>query len=465
MGTSLPSTDWLFVMSDLHLCGGASEDRLFRKDHLFAKEVAHTDNLDGHVTLVLNGDVVDFLAVPDSPAFQSDEQQAAATLERILQGHPLVVQALRHFVQREHRHLVIAAGNHDPELAWPEAIATLHTLLEPPDAKGNLTIRTGGLGYVCMVGNKRVGCIHGDIADSTNRVDSDALRGLDQHTVTTTTVTPSAGSCLVVDFVRPLREPFPLIDVLKPEVGVAIMLALEMVPKEVGDAVTARSGLRVVLAAARDALRTPRLSYTKMAGPEGPPELLDDSALDQPGSLPGPRTMLRVTEALLDQPPEALVDTTEGLELLGPARWLAKRAAKDDPTADLEEPDIVWDWARNQQLESDILIAGHTHLRRHIRTRRLEYLNTGTWIPISILEPRDLDTSTFERTQRRLARAKNLEELLEVKLVKGPEEPTRYAVRFYPTVACVGPVNNQTKAWLYEASGTATARRWSNRLR
>jgi|GEM_PF-3323851 len=461
---ALDTTDWLFVMSDLHLCGGAAEDRLFRQDTLFAAEVAHLSHLDGHVTLVLNGDVVDFLAVPGSPAFESDQTKSARALERILAGHPEVVQALMGFLTNAHRHLVIVAGNHDPELAWPAATETLRRLLTPEDCKGQLTIRTCGLGYVCRVGDKRVGCIHGDVADSSNIVDSAALHKLGEPGVVSGSVSPSAGSRLVVDFVRPLRASFPLIDVLKPEFEVAFALAWEMVPKEAARVFTTFSGARVALATARDWLPLRRSNYSEVAGPNGPPELLGDASPSIPGTLPGPRTLLHVTEANLDLPPEAMVETSHELALLGPGRFAAHRAATRDPTADLNEADMVWQWAREQNLESDILIAGHTHFRRHIRHPDFEYLNTGTWIPLSILEPRDLHKQSFEETRRRLSCAQNLAELLEVQLVRGPEELSRRAVGLYPTVACVRVIDGQTRAWLYEPNGDHRARQWPERL-
>ncbi len=76
------------------------------------------------VELVINGDVVDFLAErvsersPDWSAFHYPEQRAMDRLDCIVKRSSLVFQALTGFLAKGNR-LVVLPGNHDIELNLP----------------------------------------------------------------------------------------------------------------------------------------------------------------------------------------------------------------------------------------------------------------------------------------------------------------------------------------------------------
>ncbi len=147
--TAGPPND-IYVVSDLHLGEGITEStgrysrlETFFYDDEFARFVARIGEAsqarDVAATLILNGDIFDFLAVvrvPDSetahalevPMSRSErkfglggtESQAAWKLGVILAGHPTFLRALaRHLLARPENRLVLIRGNHDAELFFP----------------------------------------------------------------------------------------------------------------------------------------------------------------------------------------------------------------------------------------------------------------------------------------------------------------------------------------------------------
>ncbi len=73
------------------------------------------------VELVINGDYLDFLNVPQQGDFEDaiTEEVSLAKLEAILAGHPKVMEALRRFASRPGKYITYVVGNHDPDLFFP----------------------------------------------------------------------------------------------------------------------------------------------------------------------------------------------------------------------------------------------------------------------------------------------------------------------------------------------------------
>ncbi len=95
----------------------------FRKDDKFVELLQyHTSGefADAQVELIINGDFFDMLQVKTNSNLPYGilENIAVYKIRKILKGHPLVMSALRHFVESGHR-LVIIWGNHDAALWWP----------------------------------------------------------------------------------------------------------------------------------------------------------------------------------------------------------------------------------------------------------------------------------------------------------------------------------------------------------
>ncbi|MCA1829199.1 MAG: metallophosphoesterase, partial [Myxococcales bacterium] len=139
----------LLAISDLHLgCDlrpGQNLDRPRPADHALASFLDwHADHRTERKPwrLILNGDIVDFVAitlVPDHADFEiSDEERELGLapsepkcvwkLQRTAQRHPQVFDALARFVQKGNS-LHIIRGNHDAEWRWPAVQAELRRIL------------------------------------------------------------------------------------------------------------------------------------------------------------------------------------------------------------------------------------------------------------------------------------------------------------------------------------------------
>jgi len=156
--------DQLHAISDLHL-GGAPGRQIFDQGPLLAGAIDRLRERapDARVGLVLNGDLVDFLAAPG--ATYLDPFGAVAKLEAILTDAAFspVWEALARFVRAPKRTLVIGIGNHDVELALPDVQERLlHAICgDSLEARARVRVAMDGSGYSCVVGARRVLCNSG----------------------------------------------------------------------------------------------------------------------------------------------------------------------------------------------------------------------------------------------------------------------------------------------------------------
>src|SRR4051812_31564533 len=120
----------LFVISDLHL-GGApargdapSFQMCSPKGQAtlaaFIEWVTRQRSDANDVHLLINGDIVDFLAEEEFASFTNSDRLARDKLKRAMQHTPDVWKALTAFVQKRGR-LTLLLGNHDIELSLPGA--------------------------------------------------------------------------------------------------------------------------------------------------------------------------------------------------------------------------------------------------------------------------------------------------------------------------------------------------------
>lgn len=140
------------VISDFHLSRGKwlrdgrrnpLED--FHQDQKFAEMLDHYSTgefTEAEVELVVNGDFFDPLAVvplPDNPAawkslafpIEVEEEAAVQKFRIITEGHPVSMKALREFLRRGKR-VILRWGNHDAGLLWPKVQEFLREYLAPP---------------------------------------------------------------------------------------------------------------------------------------------------------------------------------------------------------------------------------------------------------------------------------------------------------------------------------------------
>ena len=123
----------VLVISDLHLGAGPFiNDRAnFLEDFRYDKELveffhyySEGEYLDRKVEVVINGDFLDFLAVPFVTFFDDEfwsEEASLARLDLILYAHREVVEALGEFLKADNKAIVYILGNHDAEFLFESA--------------------------------------------------------------------------------------------------------------------------------------------------------------------------------------------------------------------------------------------------------------------------------------------------------------------------------------------------------
>lgn len=236
----------VYVISDLHLGGvyGATGNPLDRGFRLCTHAAGVAEFIRALVVkapgapaieLVINGDMVDFLAErePGNPPwvpFTADENAAAAKLDAILSRDPEIVAALRAFLDRGHR-LVLLIGNHDIELALP---AVRRRLLQILGVRGHHDFTFIYDGEAYYVGDSLIE--HGNRYDKFNVVDYDALRRVRsllsrrQAVPPEYAFVPPPGSRMVSHVINPIKEQYRFVDLLKPETEAVIPLLLALEP-------------------------------------------------------------------------------------------------------------------------------------------------------------------------------------------------------------------------------------------
>jgi len=252
----------MFVISDLHLGGRPDE---YHEDGRIARPGFQICNAYEELTqfidwlrdlakeskndqleLVINGDIVDFLADDDfddesigAQIWTLDDAHAVAKFDLIVKrtltsSGRSVFDALREFVAAGNR-LSLLLGNHDIELALPIVRERLTELFGP--AAGRVRLVFDGEAYT--VG--RVLIEHGNRYDRWNMIDHSALRqersvrsrGLpitDDERSARRYFVPPAGTHLVIQFMNRMKERYRFIDLLKPETGALIPLLAALEP-------------------------------------------------------------------------------------------------------------------------------------------------------------------------------------------------------------------------------------------
>lgn len=461
----IPSHSALYVVSDLHL-GDDPERSIFQDTGRLAATIRAltSERSDGDVALVLAGDVVDFLA--EAPQKRFDPEGAAAKLDTIARNYAPVFEALRAFTATPGRTLVVLNGNHDVELALPPVMARLIAHLAGSDAasRGRVHLALNGEGYRADVGGRSVLVVHGNEVDTWNIVDHEAVRRAGAAMQRGTTVPlweANPGSALVVDVMNDVKRRYPFVDMLKPEDEslLAVLVALdrgvlkrlaklpgvaERFPSallrrwgwlgdEGGDGVPDdRAAVPVRTKEEReqqeDALLREALSLTK--ADVRPHEVLDASGTLGFGStvahaiFSGEPDVEKLREAMRDW----VIESRPGMEL-GVEDSTARRLAQS------VGPEV------------DVLIAGHTHIRR-ARVRSGErnearwYFNSGTWITLFDLRPPHFESrEAFEPVWNALRNGQTPRALLAAK------EPI---VKRCATVVAVRRQGPQVTAALYD---------------
>jgi UDP-2,3-diacylglucosamine pyrophosphatase LpxH len=228
----------VYIISDLHLGGvyGVTSSPNSRGFRICTHSSALTDFVnslaaqDSKVELVINGDMVDFLAEQEFAPFTADPAEACAKLQAIVGRDQPFFDALTNFLNRNHR-LAILLGSHDTELCMPPVRRKLREILGvQPDHDYELI--SNGEAY--RIGEALIE--HGNRYDDWNVVNYNALRRIgslmsrDQPLTGDDQFDPPAGSKMVAWVINLIKQDYKFIDLLKPETDVAIPVVLALEP-------------------------------------------------------------------------------------------------------------------------------------------------------------------------------------------------------------------------------------------
>ncbi|MFT5434906.1 MAG: UDP-2,3-diacylglucosamine pyrophosphatase LpxH [Myxococcota bacterium] len=167
---AIPAGNDVYIVSDMHLSEGwlPEQQRYSRLETFFYDGefrnfvraiIANSRARDSRATVVLNGDVFDFLAIVRVPnettlderglqisgverefGLGTTEDKAIWKMERILAGHARFVLALAELVAAGH-YLVVIRGNHDAELFWPGVQAEFRRAIVEKATEHGLMLR------------------------------------------------------------------------------------------------------------------------------------------------------------------------------------------------------------------------------------------------------------------------------------------------------------------------------------
>ena len=442
----------LFIISDLHLGGRPPTDgcpgfQMCRAYDELAEFIdwIRTQPLPANEEreLVINGDIVDFLAEDDfggnliASEWTVDDAAAVAKFDKIVARARGVFDALAHMLRDGHR-LTFILGNHDVELSLPRVRARLEEVLGP----GRLRFVYDGEAYA--VG--RVLIEHGNRYDRWNILNFDRLReersvrsrGLPIDDRADRFFRPPAGTLLVMYFMNPLKHRYRFIDLLKPETGAVLPLLLALEPD-------LEAGLRALLRAApivrgiarfvHDKDRMP-LDPGELGGPEPSDNLpltLDEVLreelganaalfIEHPYETAGELGGVREIRAALHDLANRLREATAGLSNLAGIKFARDddtrrkrlRAALAHTAATDRSFNPVYEVASYRRAAVtlckrggfDVVVMGHTHLPKHVDLSSevgytATYLNTGTWASVIRLDelPQPIDDKFIEAVE------------------------------------------------------------------
>ena len=206
----------LIVISDIHLSVERGRG-LFRADAELADFLSWIFRETKNCSVVLNGDVLDFLVGEDGSETITIES-AKHKVKSIIEAHSEAFDGLKELANSPSHQLIILSGNHDPELANPIVQSVIEERLNGTNFKNNIRWVTGGYAFLAQVGDCRILIEHGDLFDDFNRIDYGELHRTTAHLsrmLDFDKYQPPPGSN-IVENLSPLRQKYPWIDYIKP---------------------------------------------------------------------------------------------------------------------------------------------------------------------------------------------------------------------------------------------------------
>jgi UDP-2,3-diacylglucosamine pyrophosphatase LpxH len=407
----MTETERLLVLSDLHISPPGPLSSFHAGPELAA---FLTENARPGTTLVLAGDIFDFLQLEHRPP-TLDMPGAPALIARMLDaiaeqawGQGLFA-ALRALLDAGSR-LVLLPGNHDPELQHPETRALLLAKLGLPKEHPGFTLHTGDAPWSTLVeGRLPVLVGHGHHHDPWNDIRPEAVARALATGAADVALPP--GSRLVLEHLNPLkqlRDPttgkprFPFVDTLKPESSTVPLvlgyLDWDLTVQHLGG--VRKLAVKTFLRGVERALsRGPTLGAPVAAEGASPPpamvpameEWLAEAlvAAVPPEERQAKAALNRTLQTMFAPgapPAPGTLAAHEGLRRWGARRFLS-RAALDgaffDRSVVSAEDKALIDAHLPAGSGPRVVIFGHTHAARHIDLGDGRvYLNTGTWMDL-----------------------------------------------------------------------------------
>ena len=376
----------LFVISDLHLGGTPASDgkpsfqmcspsgraRLAE----FIRYAGAQRTSDCAVTLVLAGDIVDFLAEEEFTPFTINDAVAAQKLERIMQRTDEIWQALQLFAASGSK-LVLLLGNHDIELSLP---ASRTLLLE--------RLRSGKVEFIYDNQAFTDGPViieHGNRYDSWNVINHDALREV-RSALSRREIPPKfdcpAGSLMVVNIMNRIKSRFPFVDLLKPEDAALLPLLAVLDPSSLKEATKAIGLWRKQSKVEFDEDGVP-IDVANIAAASSNDEAAIDLAMELYGEDQGDISLVDDARNFYDLWQLARTNKDQDAQLSKLYTALRARAESTWQTLDVNrETEQFINPARAAAARGfRVVVFGHTHLVKRVPldAEGSVYLNTGTW--------------------------------------------------------------------------------------
>ena len=370
----------VFVISDIHAGGKPGFQMLSpRGVELladFSSWIAdrQVEDKTPDVHLVINGDIVDFLAEEEWAAF-SAEDSAATKFARIIANTSCVWRQWRRLVEHGGQ-ITILLGNHDIELCY----AKVERLLRDSLGDGRVDVLFDGRALVI----EDILIEHGNRYDVWNRIQYDDLRAIRSASSRRESRMPDLaiqpGSELVVRLVNEIKGHVEFVDLLKPEQEGLLPLLKALAPGRFRKMCTFLGQYRRTWFARTDEAGRPK-NPGYIAGEVPPPEekLVSPAMWD--------RLMGGADEIAADDDDTWLTRWND-LSPKRRAKHLAEicealcmnRTALVDAYRTDYEIDEYWLPAKASiDLRFKLVVYGHTHLVRRKKVHAGMYLNTGTW--------------------------------------------------------------------------------------
>lgn len=360
----------IILISDLHLA--AERDRgLFHADAELSAFFDWVLEAAPPSTVVLAGDIVDFLVVDQSDRAQEPLSPAgvAARTAAIVEHHPEVFDALSRMAGSPNHQVALLGGNHDPELIFPEVQQVIARRLKQASSPAPIRWVVNGEALALRVGLARVLVEHGDQYDDWNYIDHESLRklvslstrGIDGRKI----YKPPPGSALVANRFNRIRHAFPWIERLQPLSAMILPLVLEVVMPRVE-----RGEQLALWGAVREFARTARRSVINKILRGMNPRVEFWAEQDE--------TAQRFIEWL------AQIESEDAWGEAEPdfARIITRlrKVSARDGFFDIQEHDATFDpVTRLMELGNDLVVHGHTHSAKAYKVGHGLYLNSGTW--------------------------------------------------------------------------------------